>query len=84
MKRRMLGVDDLDIIELVVEAAQVGRRIEGCLMALHLPDHFPQTIHDGMLGGHRVAMLFEQTLVALTDTGRLIDRQLFGNRKVHG
>ena len=51
--------------ELAVETVQISSRIEGGLVALHLPDHFTEAIHDRMLGIHGVAaVLLEQALVA--------------------
>ena len=53
-------------------------------MALHLPDHFSQAVHDVMLRVHGVAIPLEQTLIAFADAGRLVDRHLLGDRQVHG
>src|SRR3569832_34114 len=52
----------LNVAELAIQTVQVGRRIERRLVALHLPDHFPQAVHDVMLRVHGVAIALEQTL----------------------
>lgn len=67
----------------LADQLDVGVAVERRTQALSLPYHLAQAFHDFMGGLVRVAAA-DQALVRRADAARMVDRQLLGDRQVHG
>ena len=82
IKRTMPFTVSLRATDFTIQAFKIDSSIGRGLLALGLPNHFRQALHQRMLRGVRLAVLRQQICVALLNTRRLVDGMLLADRQM--
>jgi hypothetical protein len=70
------------VLALSFQAREIERRIGRRAVPLRIPQHFAEALEHRVLRGMLVAVGESQALVLRPNTGRLVDRELLGDREV--